>query len=110
MTIFVKDLRVMAIIGIYEKERTKEQPILIDIEAEYDYGKSSKMVDYEKMAKAVERCLKRKKFRLVEDACIFLADFLKERFETISSISIKVSKPEAVPNCIVGVQFSKTFS
>jgi 7,8-dihydroneopterin aldolase/epimerase/oxygenase len=110
MTVFVKNLRVSTIIGIYEKEREVEQSVCVDIEANYDYNKSSKIIDYEKMAKAVERCLKRKKFRLAEDACIFLADFLKERFDPITSIEISISKPEAVPNCLVGTKFSKEFS
>jgi 7,8-dihydroneopterin aldolase/epimerase/oxygenase len=110
MTVFIKNLKVLTIIGIYEKEREVEQPVYVGIEGYYEYNKSSKMVDYEKMAKAVERCLKRKKFRLVEDACIFLADFLKERFDPITSIEISISKPEAVSNCLVGAKFSKEFS
>ena len=108
MRIHITELKLNAIIGVYPAERKAEQPIVVDCQIDYGFS-SGAYIDYERAAKIIVKTLKQKKFRLVEDALLFLSDSLKSQFPHIDSISLKIVKPQIMGNCQVGVEYSKNF-
>lgn len=100
-TVFIRDLEVRAIIGIEDWERTKPQPILIDLDMACDARAAAAeddiahAVNYRSVAKATER--------LTVDGAFFLVETLAERIAAmvqadfgVSWIRVSVRKPGAV--------------
>ncbi len=108
MKIIIDELKFRAIIGVSPKERTEEQGVEISCEIEYNYINSS-YLDYDKIANTIVRTIRHKKFRLLEDALNSICNMLKDRYDVIESIRIKIIKPEILPNCKVGVEQFKIF-
>ena len=70
--VFIKNLKVEAIIGIFAWEREVKQVISIDLEMEFDNKKAAKSddikdaLDYKKVGKRITSFVKRSKYNLVE--------------------------------------------
>ncbi|MEA1915507.1 MAG: dihydroneopterin aldolase [Campylobacterota bacterium] len=102
MHVFINDLTFKAILGILDFERIKKQTVIVDIDFEYTY-KKNQFIDYSKVAKMVETTMKKKKFKLIEDAIECLHKKLTKKFK-IKNLAIKISKPTILKNCNVSVQ------
>lgn len=112
--IIIKDLKVTAILGIYDYERTTPQDILINITMYTDIGKAAKSdniadcVDYEKAAKGIKS--------LVETVRRLTAEALSEdiaRFclsiEGVKKVIVRVEKTQAITfTGSVGVEIERT--
>jgi dihydroneopterin aldolase len=109
MKIIIEDLKFRAILGVLQKERTAEQAIEVYCEIDYKYDGRA-YLDYEKIAIMITRTIKQKKFRLIEDALIFLATRIKDKYDFVESLTIRISKPEILSNCKVSAELSKKFS
>jgi FolB domain-containing protein len=111
--VFIKDLRLTGIIGIYERERTHPQEILINAVMQTDIRKAAKTdnisdcVDYEKVAN-----------RLREHAttvCRMTVEALAEDLAQIclampgvQAVTVRVEKTQAIPDTgSVGVEISR---
>lgn len=103
MKIIIEGLQIEAIIGILDFERTTPQSIVIDIEATYDYTKTSIFIDYSQITKIITTNIQDSKYELVEEALIGLKDILILEFPAILSLYIKLIKPNILSNCTVGV-------
>ena len=108
MRIHITELKLNEIFGVYPAERKAEQPVVVDCQIDYDFS-SGAYIDYERVAKIIVKTLKQKKFRLVEEALLFLSSSLKSQFSQINSINLKIVKPQIMGNCQVGVEYSKSF-
>ena len=101
--IYIKDLRVQTIIGIFGWERKIRQVVSIDIEISTDCKKSAETddikdsIDYKKISKAVINFVKKSSFQLQETLAENIADLIKKDFGT-ESIKVRVSKPGAIRN------------
>ena len=111
--VFVKDLKLMALIGVYDEEKIKPQPIVVNIDlsvAEGDGPKDddlSHVVSYEIVVKKVEAILAQGHINLVETlAETIAADCLKD--ERVLAARVRVEKPEVIANAAsVGVEIER---
>ena len=101
--IYIKDLRVQTIIGIFGWERKIRQVVSIDIEISTDCKKSAETddikdsIDYKKISKAVFHFVQKSSFQLQETLAENIADLIKKDFG-MESIKVRVSKPGALRN------------
>ena len=99
--VFIKNLEVEAIIGIFDWEREVRQMISIDLEMEFDNKKAAKSddikdaLDYKKVGKSVSAFVKRSKYNLVEKLAEQIAKLVLKEFP-VSSLIVSVSKPGAM--------------
>ncbi len=105
MQIEVKDLEFDTIIGILDFERTTKQRVRINCTIHYTYDKQ--FLDYGLVAKHIEDQMIDRKFELIEEALLSLKSTLKHEFPLISTLFLKISKPDILANCEVSL--SETF-
>ncbi|QKF80928.1 dihydroneopterin aldolase [Halarcobacter ebronensis] len=105
MKISIENLTFYCIIGILDFEREKEQKVILDISFKYNYNNSSNFIDYSSVTADIEAIMKEKRFKLIEEAIIYLDKFLKEKY-SIKKVKIKISKPNILPNCRVSINNS----
>lgn len=105
MTIEIKDLEFETIIGILDFERITKQKVRINCSIEYSYDKQ--FLDYALVAQHIERQMNDKEFALIEEALLSLKSSLKAEFFLISTLFLKISKPDILANCEVSL--SETF-
>ena len=99
--VFIKNLQVETIIGIFDWEREVRQVVLIDLEMEFDNKKAAKSddikdaLDYKKIGKRVSGYVKKSKYKLVERLAEQIAKIVLKEFP-VSSLILSVTKPGAL--------------
>ena len=106
MTIHVEDLTFDVIIGLLDFERDKPQRVIINLEASYDYS-DNKFIDYADMVLLIQNELKEKRYELLENALLGLKEILYRTYPHLKTLSLKISKPDILPECTVSL--SKTW-
>ena len=106
MTIHIEDLTFNVIIGLLDFERDKPQRVIINLEANYDYS-DDKFIDYADMVLLIQNKLKEKRYKLLENALLGLKEVLYSTYPQLSSLSIKITKPDILVECTVSL--SKTW-
>lgn len=111
--VFIKGLRVEAVIGVYAWERAITQPILIDIALETDITKAALSDDvkdalsYKEVCDDVSVWCKEIKAQLLEHLAEQLADKLLSKYNC-QKITLSVAKPTAIKEAnAVGVQMTR---
>ncbi len=100
-TIFIRDLRIDAIIGINEWERRIRQTLSISLEMGADIRQAAvndaieSTLDYKAVAKRVTAFVETSEFYLVETLAQKLAELLMDEFK-LPWVKLTVSKPGAV--------------
>ncbi len=102
MRIHIDDLEIFCIIGLLDFEREKEQRVLLAIEIEYTYT-DSYFIDYSTIIYEIESHLKKSKYKLLEEALWGIKTLLFEKYTTIETLLIKITKPDILPSCNVGI-------
>lgn len=102
MKVYIDHLTFYCIIGILDFERKTKQQVVVDVSFEYNY-KNKEFIDYAQVAKIVEKTMKKQKFKLIEEAIIYLEKKLTKKF-AMKNLVIKISKPNILNNCIVSVE------
>ncbi len=101
-TVFIRELRVDAIIGIYDWERRVRQTLIIDLELATDCAQAAATdaigdtVDYKALTDHVARFVIEGKFRLLETLAEQLAADLQAQFG-LPWLRLCIGKPGAVP-------------
>ena len=99
----LKGLHLDCIVGIYEHERTKTQPILVDVELDYDFAAAARSdaiadaVDYDRVVAAITELAHQRAFQLIETMAEETAAMLLGRLSQVRTVRIEVRKPDAVP-------------
>ena len=99
--IYIKNLRIKTIIGIFDWERKVKQEVSIDMEFPFDCKKAAKTesiedtTDYKAITKAVIKFVEESSFQLQETLAENIADLVKRDFG-VKSIKLRVSKPGAL--------------
>ena len=99
--IYIKDLRIKTIIGIFDWERKVKQEVSIDMEFPFDCKKAAKTdsiedtTDYKAITKAVIKFVEESSFQLQETLAEIIAELVKRDFG-VKSIKLIVSKPGAL--------------
>ena len=109
--VFVRDLELNALIGIYDHEKEKPQRIVVNIDLSVQEGSGdddiSHVVSYEIVVKKVEAIIADGHNNLVETLCERIAEScLKDR--RVMAARVRVEKPDIIPNArSVGVEIER---
>ena len=99
--IFVKDLEIEAIIGIFDWEREVKQLIKISYEVEVDIKKAFKSdniedtFDYKTTSKKIIKFVEKSSFQLIEALAEKVSKIIMQD-ERVLNLSLSVSKPGAL--------------
>ena len=99
--IFLHDLKVETVIGIWDWERKIRQTVVVDLDISADIRKAatSDRVDdtlnYKLVAKRVQQFVAGSSFQLVETLAEKIAEIVLGEFE-VSWVRVKVNKPGAI--------------
>lgn len=111
--IFIEGLKVFCNVGIYDYEKQKDQPLLIDCTIYYDNKKAGltdnydSVIDYAKLCAEIESLLQSEHIDLVETVAEKIATLVLGKYH-VEKIEVKVNKPEAVPNAkAIGVKIER---
>jgi dihydroneopterin aldolase len=102
-TIFLQDLKVETIVGIWDWERKIRQTVSIDIEMAADVAKAAETdniegtLNYKAVAKRVQQFVGDSEYQLVETLAEKIAETILTEFD-IAWIQLRVSKPGAIRN------------
>ena len=100
-TIYIKDLRIKTIIGIFDWERKVKQEVSIDLEFPFDCKKAAATdsiedtIDYKAITKGVIKFVEDSSFQLQETLAESIAALVKDEYG-VKSIKLRVSKPGAL--------------
>jgi dihydroneopterin aldolase len=111
--VFVKDLKVDALIGIYPEEKTTPQKIIVNIDLSVKEGKDplsddiKNVVSYEIVVRKVEE--------IVAAGHVGLAETLAERIaaaclrdKRVMAARVRIEKPNVIPNArSVGIEIER---
>ena len=112
--VFVRDLEIMALIGIYDHEKVKPQRIIVNIDLSVHEAEGpvtdeiSHVVSYEIIAKKVEG--------IVAEGHVNLVETLAEKFaeaclrdKRVAAARVRIEKPDIIPNAkSVGVEIERS--
>lgn len=100
-TIFLHELRVETVVGIWEWERQIRQTISIDLEMGGDMRRAAESdrieatLNYKAVAKRVQQFVADSSFQLVETLAEKIASLVLDEFD-VPWIRVRVSKPGAI--------------
>jgi dihydroneopterin aldolase len=100
-TVFIRDLRVQTLVGIFEWERRIRQEIRLDIEMGFDIRKAAgsdsidDTLDYKAVSQRVKTHVEGSSFQLVEALAESLATLILKEFD-VSSVRLTLNKTGAV--------------
>ena len=99
--VFINNLQVETIIGIFSWEREVRQVVSVDLVMEFDNKQAAKSddiedaLDYKKIGKRVSNYVERSKFKLVERLAEQIAKLVLKEFP-VSNLTVSVTKPGAL--------------
>ena len=99
--IYIRNLRVQAIIGIFGWERKVRQEVSIDLEISFDCKRAAKTdaiestIDYKAITKGIIAYVESSSFQLQESLAEGIASLVKEKYG-VESLKLRVSKPGAL--------------
>ncbi|MFM9939152.1 MAG: dihydroneopterin aldolase [Hyphomicrobiaceae bacterium] len=102
--VFVRDLELMASVGIFEVEKRYQQRIVVSVELEVidDYdGKSDRLdavVDYGRVVTAIRSIVDGGHFHLIETLAERIAEACLEDSRVLVA-GISIEKPDILPGC-----------
>ncbi len=108
MTIHIEALTFDVIIGLLDFERDKPQKVIIDLEASYNYTDAN-FIDYADMVFLIQKELKEKRYKLLEDALLGVKSVLSTTYPQLESLTLKISKPDILSECSVALSNSWKF-
>jgi dihydroneopterin aldolase len=100
----IRDLRIDCIIGIYPHERAVPQPVVLDIEMDYDFAPASSSeaigdaVDYDQIVASVTGLIESRQFQLLETMAEQTAAMLLASVPRLQAVRLEIRKPAAVPS------------
>lgn len=101
MIIHIEAFTFDVIIGLLDFEREKPQRVIIDLKASYTY--KDNFIDYAAITLLIQKELKEKRYKLLEDALLGLKHLLSATYPQINTLSIKITKPDIIPECSVAL-------
>jgi len=99
--IFLDELKVDTVIGIWEWERRIRQTVVIDIEMSADIARAAATDDvadtlnYKSVAKRVQSFVAESSFQLVETLAERIAAIIRDEFD-VAWVKVRVNKPGAI--------------
>lgn len=107
--VYLRGLRVDAVIGVHEWERGLRQTLVLDLEMASDVRRATAQdalddaLDYQAVAERVTSFVRASEYQLIESLAEALAGLLQQEF-AIAWLRLRVAKPGAIANAAeVGV-------
>ena len=111
--IFLSELKIDTVIGIFEWERRIRQTVVVDLEMSADIAKSAATDDvadtlnYKSIAKRVQKFVANSSFQLVETLAEHIAAIIRDEF-SVAWVKVRVNKPGAIRGSkAVGVEIER---
>ena len=111
--IFLSELKIDTVIGIFEWERRIRQTVVIDLEMSADIAKAAATDDvadtlnYKSIAKRVQDFVAKSSFQLVETLAEHIAAIIRDEF-SVAWVKVRVNKPGAIRGSkAVGVEIER---
>lgn len=111
--VFLKDLRIETVIGVYDWEREIKQTVVLDLDMSADVAKAAASdhiddtLDYKAVAKRLIEFVEQSEFQLVETMAERCAQIVREEFG-VAWVRLTVNKIGAVTNAKdVGVSIER---
>ena len=99
--VFIEDLRIQTVIGVFDWEREITQTVSLDLQMTFDIEKAARSdqiadtLDYKAVAKRLIQFVESSEFQLVEALAEHCAQIVLAEFP-VSRVRLKLSKPGAV--------------
>lgn len=99
--VFIRDLKIQAVIGVFEWERAIRQAVVLDLEMGFDISQAAATdnlehaLNYKAVANRLIQFVEDSRFLLVETLAEAIARILREEFG-VPWLRLRVSKPGAV--------------
>jgi 7,8-dihydroneopterin aldolase/epimerase/oxygenase len=111
--VFVRDLEILASVGVYEIEHRYEQRIVVSVELDVrdDYDGASEVLahvlDYSKVVDGLEKLAQSRHYKLIETLAERMAEFcLIDR--RVEMARIRIEKPDVMKSCRgVGIEIER---
>ncbi len=108
MNICIDKLEFNCIIGILPSERKKKQKV--SIKANIHFNDSNKiLIDYAKLSFFIKKIFKKQKFYTIEKSLTHVSKKIRKKYPCIKKIYLKISKPNALKNCLISVSIIKKY-
>jgi len=111
--IFIKNLRVIGILGVHPYEQRKPQRIRVNVEVTTDIAEAAKYddvkqtIDYSMLSKHILKYMDTNRFFTIEALIEALAQEIL-KFDRVEAVKLSIEKPNAVPEAeSVGVEISR---
>ena len=108
MTIHIEALTFDVIIGLLDFERDKPQRVIIDLQASYEYN-DNHFIDYANIVLLIQKKLKEERYELLENALLDIKKVLITTYPNIQKLYLKISKPNILKECSVGLSDTWNF-
>ena len=112
--VYLHDLRVPTLIGVEESERRAPQEVLVSLDLEMDLEPAATSddlgdaLDYAALSALVRAHGAASRFHLLEAFAGSVAALALERFPRLQAVTVRVEKPQAVPEArTVGVELQR---
>jgi dihydroneopterin aldolase len=99
--VYLRDLRIPAVIGVFEWERRVRQVIAIDLDMACDVARAARTdaladaLDYKAVAKRLIGFVEESRFQLVETLAERIAELVRQEFQ-VGWIRVRINKTGAV--------------
>jgi len=100
--IFIKNLSVETIIGIYDWERTSRQRVVLDLEMSADIAKAALVEDidatlnYKTLSETLTNFIENSQFQLIETMAEKVSEIILQDFG-VQWVKLTLHKPDALP-------------
>ena len=100
-TVFIKGLKVKAVIGVFDWEKQIRQNLVLDLDLRADVAHTAasdtleEAVDYKAISKRVAEFVEASRFQLVESLAEAVAGLVREEF-SVGWVLVRIAKPFAV--------------
>ncbi|HKT33026.1 MAG TPA: dihydroneopterin aldolase [Gammaproteobacteria bacterium] len=100
-TVFIRDLRVPTVVGIFDWERRIQQTVVLDLDMSADISRAARSdriedtLDYKAVAKRVTQFVSAAQYQLVETLAEEIAGLIIREFR-VAHVKVTLHKPGAV--------------
>ena len=114
--VFIRQLQVNTIIGVFDFEKQAKQPLFFDVEMLTDFSKAAQsdnvddVVDYAKVSQRIIAHCAQEQVELLETLAEQLTGIILNQF-AVSQVTLRISKPQAVLEAqTVGIEITRVKS
>lgn len=112
--VFINQLQIDTVIGIYDWEKEMQQRLFLDLEMEWDISQAAATDNYhhalcyETVSRRLIELVTAKPIELIETVAEMVANCLLSEFK-VSKVTVRVNKPDAVKQAAnVGIEITRS--